>query len=255
MVVNGSPTVVGTDTILLDGSPIESWLGKASIPDVWFRFLQGRTPSPVERRMLEVVLVSLADHGETPPSTQAARLVASTGVPLQCSIAAGFLAFGDHHAGAIEGVMRFLQEEHPLMEPDEASCLIDRYLSEGRRIPGFGHRVHRRDPRVVPLVSMRLELGFSGRSVDLVLAMEKELALKKGIYLNVDGICGALLSDLGFPFQAGRAFFIAGRLPGILCHILREQFETKAFRPYRLVPLENDDSAVAKGEKVSTFCL
>jgi citrate synthase len=255
MVVGGFHTVVGKDFISLDGEAIGVWIKKASISDIWFRLLQGRIPTHVERRLLEAVLVSMADHGETPPSTQAARLVASTGVPLQCAIATGFLAFGDHHAGAIEGVMRFLQEEHTDLNLKDVENLVATFLSKGLRIPGFGHRLHHRDPRVEPLLKLRRSLGFSGKNVDIVLAMEKHLVREKGISLNVDGICGALLTDLGFPYQSGRAFFMAGRLPGILCHILREQYETKAFRRYNLVACTEDVEVGGEREKnEKAFC-
>lgn len=254
MVVTGSPTVITRDAIFLDGQPIGSWIEKGSVSDVWFRLLQGRSPSFPERRLIEAVFVAMADHGQTPASTQAARLVASTGVPLQSAMAAGFLAFGDHHAGAIEGVMRFLQEGYPDLQVHQAADLVDSLLAEGTRIPGFGHRVHRHDPRVAPLLALRRSLEFSGRNVDLVLALEKELMRRKAIALNVDGICGALLSDLGFPFQAGRAFFMAGRLPGLLCHVLREQLETRAFAPYRLVLSERGEGVGDVGEPEKAPC-
>lgn len=246
MVVTGSPTVVAQDDLFLDGEAIASWIGGGSPCDVWFRLIQGRTPSPAERRLLEALFVALADHGETPASTQAARLVASTGVPLQGALAAGFLAFGDHHAGAIEGVMEFLQEEYGDVSSREAAAVVGALLARDRRLPGFGHRIHRRDPRVAPLLALRRSLDFPGRHVDFVLALEKELTRRKNIALNVDGICGALLSDLGFPYPSGRAFFMAGRLPGLLCHVLREQWERRPFSPYRLVPCEKAEGVDAR---------
>ena len=61
-------------------------------------------------RMLEAVLVSFCDHGVTPPSTQAARMIASAGSPVHACIAGGLLAFGKNHAGAIERSMKLFQE-------------------------------------------------------------------------------------------------------------------------------------------------
>src|SRR3989442_14375252 len=59
-------------------------------------------------RMLNAVLVSSLDHGVTPPSTLAARNVATSGAPLKDCVAAGILAFGPHHGGDIGSCMRFL---------------------------------------------------------------------------------------------------------------------------------------------------
>lgn len=236
MVVVRCPSRVDCDRLDLDGQPVADWVNEVSPGAVWFRFLQGRVPTPAEARMLEAVLVAMADHGDTPASTQAARLVASTGVPLNAALASGFLAFGEHHAGAIEGAMRLWQENVPCMSGPRARDLVAEFLCAGLRVPGIGHRVHNRDPRVVPLRSLAQDVGVGGPHVRLALAVEVEMKKEKGLYLNVDGICGALLSDLGFPWQAGRAFFMAGRLPGLVAHVLQEAHGRRPFSRYDLVP-------------------
>src|SRR6516225_3459691 len=68
----------------------------------------GELPSAAIGKMLNAVLVSSIDHGVSPPSTIAARNVATTGAPLKDCVAAGILAFGPHHGGDIESCMRFL---------------------------------------------------------------------------------------------------------------------------------------------------
>ncbi len=237
MVVTVERTEVSPDRMVLDGQPVESWIESLAPGDAWFRMLQGRMPEEGERRVFDGVLVALTDHGSTPPSTQAARLVASAGVPLQAALAGGLLAFGDHHAGAIEGAMALFQGEVARPGPGGAAGLAERALEEGIRIPGFGHRVHRRDPRVVPLKRLGEACLVRSPHLDLFCALEEELSRRKDIGGNVDGVCGALLSDLGFPPQAGRALFFAGRLPGLTGWILRET-RGRAFRPYALVPRE-----------------
>lgn len=243
MVVGGRPTEIGRDRIELDGQAVADWVDEVTPGAVWFRLIQGRRPSPGEARMVGAVLAAMADHGETPASTQAARLVASTGVPLNAALASGFLAFGEHHAGAIEGVMRLLQDNVPCIAEARARDLVEEVRREGRRIPGIGHRIHGRDPRVAPLKRLALETGVAGAHLRLVLAIEAEMGRIRSLHLNVDGICGAILSDLGFPWEAGRAFFMAGRLPGLVAHVLRESNERRPFTRYDLVPAGITSSA------------
>lgn len=237
MVVGGRATEVSRDRIELDGQDVAEWVNEVSPGEVWFRLIQGRRPSQVEVRMVGAVLATLADHGETPASTQAARLVASTGVSLNAALASGFLAFGEHHAGAIEGVMRLLQGNVPCIAETCARNLVEEAHLAERRIPGIGHRVHGRDPRVVPLRDLAVGIGVGGPHLNLVLAIEAEMERARGLYLNVDGICGAILSDMRFPWEAGRAFFMAGRLPGLVAHVLREVYECRPFTRYDLVPV------------------
>ncbi|HQK25363.1 MAG TPA: citrate/2-methylcitrate synthase [Synergistaceae bacterium] len=244
MVVRGRPTEVGEGYLAFDGTAVERWIAEVSPAEVWFRLIQGRLPGEGERRLWDAVLATLADHGDTPPSTQAARLVASTGVPLQASLAAGLLAFGNHHAGALEGVMEILQSG--VARGLDPEALVDEALASGRRVPGFGHRLHRRDPRVAPLRCLAEERSLRRDHLAFFSRMEDLLGERKGIGGNVDGICGAVLSDLGFPFQAGRAFFLAGRLPGLTAHILRES-SGGPFRRYALREVGEESSPLREG--------
>ena len=67
-------------------------------------------PSAEETRLLDAVLVSLADHGLT-PTVLAARLT-YTGAPesIQGAVAAGLLGAGSVFLGVVEDTARFLDE-------------------------------------------------------------------------------------------------------------------------------------------------
>src|SRR5438477_5051738 len=101
-------TSIAPNSILIRGYPVDEMMGRLSFADAVYLLLMGELPTPAIGRMLNAVLVSSLDHGVTPPSTLAARNVATTGAPLKDSVAAGVLAFGPHHGGDIEGCMRFL---------------------------------------------------------------------------------------------------------------------------------------------------
>src|SRR5580765_3153428 len=101
-------TSIAPNAILIRGYPVDEMMGRLSFADAVYLLLMGELQPPVIGRMLNAVLVSSLDHGVTPPSTLAARNVATSGAPLKDCVAAGILAFGPHHGGDIESCMRFL---------------------------------------------------------------------------------------------------------------------------------------------------
>src|SRR5882672_9921428 len=126
-------TSIAPNKILIRGYPLDEMMGRLSFADAVYLLLMGELPTPAIGRMLNAVLVSSLDHGVTPPSTLAARNVATSGAPLEVSVAAGILAFGPHHGGDIETCMRFLdagltivRSGRPLQEA--AETLVDEYL-------------------------------------------------------------------------------------------------------------------------------
>src|SRR6187399_2134346 len=101
-------TEIAPNTILIRGYPLDEMMGRLGFAEAVYLLLMGELPSPAIGRMLDAVLVSTLDHGVTPPSTLAARNVATSGAPLKDCVAAGILAFGPHHGGDIESCMRYL---------------------------------------------------------------------------------------------------------------------------------------------------
>ena len=181
---------------------------KIRYSDMVFLLLKGRLPSIKEGKLFNHVLVSFCDHGATPPSTQTARLVASSGSPLNAAVAGALLSFGHKHAGAIEKTMELYQSKiDSLMLTGDAdidnkqiaSLAIDLYneyvVSENTKIPGFGHRYHNVDPRADKLMELVIKEGCVGPHTKLALAIEDLLHQKKNIRLNAAKILG----DMSYP--------------------------------------------------------
>src|SRR3984893_9332544 len=95
-------TSIAPNSILVRGYPLDEMMGRLSFADAVYLLLMGELPTPAIGRMLNAILVSSIDHGVTPPSTLAARNVATSGAPLKDCVAARILAFGAHHGGDIE---------------------------------------------------------------------------------------------------------------------------------------------------------
>src|SRR3989344_6123225 len=93
----GKPYVYGYDLADLAETP--------SFTRTLYLILQGRLPDKNSERMLDAILTISIDHGVEPSSVVAARNVYSGGSPVQAAVAAGILAFGEYHGGAIEKAM------------------------------------------------------------------------------------------------------------------------------------------------------
>ena len=217
---------------------------KIRYSDMVYLLLKGRLPSIIEGKVFNHVLVSFCDHGATPPSTQTARLVASSGSPMNSAVAGALLSFGHKHAGAIEKSMELYQSKISSMHPTEDSSIdnkqiaghaieiFNEYIIGGKKIPGFGHRYHKVDPRADKLMELVIKEGFVGPHIKLALAVEDLVYQKKQIRLNVDGANAAILSDLGFTPDLGLGVFIIGRVPGIIAHIHEEKMDEDEFRRF-----------------------
>lgn len=222
----------------------EELIEKIRYSDMVFLLLRGRLPTLKEGKLFNHILVSFCDHGATPPSTQTARLIASSGSPLNSAVAGALLSFGEKHAGAIKKSMDLYQSalnsitltgDSDIDNKQIVSLAIDiynSYMSKKEKIPGFGHRYHSTDPRAKKLMDLAIKEGMVGNHTKLALSIQDLLSSNKNIRLNVDGANAALLSDLGFTSDLGLGVFIIGRIPGIIAHIHEENMTQDEFRKF-----------------------
>jgi citrate synthase len=223
------------DEIRIRGYDIGSLIQRATFGDVVYLLLKGEWPQGGEGRLVEAILVSCCDHSLEAPSTDATRLVASCGVPLPSAVAAGILAIGDYHAGAIEGCARTLLEGLPEEEADLARAadrLVAAVRGRGERLLGYGHPVHREDPRVRPLFEIAEGMGLARRWVDFAWEVERALREQVGrpLPINVDGAIGALLLEMGLDWRVGKAFFLLSRAAGLSAHYLEQVTRERPFK-------------------------
>jgi len=233
-------TSIEPNAIHIRGYAVDEMMGRLSFAEAVYLLLMGELPTPTIGRMLNAVLISTIDHGVTPPSTLAARNVATTGAPLKDSVAAGILAFGPHHGGDIESCMRFLDTGLTLVRTGQtlqeaAAKVVDDCLEGGQNPPGFGHRFHTRDPRAARLFQLALELDVDGEHIQMIRAVERVLMSREAtlgiVPVNVDGVIAAVCADLGFGYELGNAIFLISRLPGLIAHAHEERTRQKPMRP------------------------
>ena len=241
-------TAIEPNKIQVRGYPLDEMMGRLGFAEAVYLLLMGELPTPTIGRMLNAVLVSSIDHGVTPPSTLAARNVATSGAPLKDCVAAGILAFGPHHGGDIESCMRFLDRGLTLMRAgkslqEAAQAIVLECVEQHEVPPGFGHRFHTRDPRAARLFQMSLELEVEGEHVRLLRASERALEAYKDRFerplpVNVDGAIAAICADLGFAYELGNAIFLISRLPGLIAHAHEERTRQSPMR--QIDPKDHD---------------
>jgi citrate synthase len=243
---------VSPNELLIRGYPLDELIGSISYAAGIYLALKGELPTKQEERVISAILVATMDHGVTAPSAVTARTVASCGVPITTAMGAGILSVGDHHGGAGEECIKFLKNAFKVQEKDQPlSDLAKKVVTEAKknkqRIPGFGHRFHTDDPRTKKLLQVASEGGIDGEFVKLakIIATELNTQSNRPLPLNVDGAIGALLADLGFEAEVGKAFFAISRITGLTAHILEEYSE----RPVRtIIPSEAKYTGKVKRE-------
>src|SRR5207248_1451886 len=227
---NTAITRVEPNKVAVRGYNFAELMGRVSFGAAVYLILTGELPSLAVARSMDAILVSSIDHGATPPSAFAARSVAPTGATLSASVAAGIMSINRHHGGAIEDCARQLKAiadraRRKSISMDEAATRTLATMREaGERMPGFGHRLHAKDPRTARLFELAREASVDGAHMQAARAVEKAFtAAKKSLPINVDGAIGAILADLGMNPATFNGIFMIARAPGLVAHVIEEQ--------------------------------
>jgi len=223
---NPSTEICGfdADTIVLRGQNlVDDVMGQHSLTSAFLLQALGEVPTPRQVELIDLVLVTIMEHGLT-PSVVASRLTLH-GAPesLQGAVAAGLLGVGDRYAGTAALCGTVL--ESLLFEQDKtvaAEALVADYRSRKRPVPGFGHPIHTgKDPRVAKL------LGYvSESSAALAAAQALEVALSaslgKPLVMNVSTALAVVMLEAGLPAALMRGVVLIARCAGLVGHLLEE---------------------------------
>ncbi len=223
------------ESITLAGRDLASEvMGRLTLTELTFLLLTRREPSAAERRLLDAVLVSLADHGLT-PSALAARLT-YTGAPeaIQAAVAAGLLGAGSVFLGPAGDTAEFLADALVAYGDggtDDATLAavarqaVAARVAAGLRVPGLGHPVHREaDPRTARLFALAAAEDLLGAHARLLteVARAHEAASGRRLPVNGAGAGGAVLVDLGIAPGNVRGVVLIARTAGLVAHLAEE---------------------------------
>ena len=209
-----------------------------------FLYMMKKEYTPLEARMLDLLLVLQAEHGGGNNSTFTVRVTSSTRTDTYSSIAAGIGSLkGPLHGGAnIQMVKMF----HHLKEVisdwtniDEIDTYLIRMLHKeaydgSGLIYGIGHAVYTiSDPRAVLLKELASELvaekGCEKEFAFLELLEQRAIecfkkvkGTKKQVCSNVDFYSGFIYEMIGLPIEIYTPLFAMARIVGWTAHRIEE---------------------------------
>lgn len=213
--------------------------------------LKGKLPTALEARMLDALLNALTDHEFEAVTVTAGRHVVSGNPQLVPGVAAAILAVGSRTTSPADAAelindsyARMAREGWSLAET--AVRVVDEFVSQRRRIPGFGHPTHKKgDYRAESLKRVAEECGFLGERTRLYLAIHQAFVRKTGkdnIPINVDGMMAAIMNEMDLSPIAMTGIAILSVLPGVMAHCIEE---IENWKGLRFVP---DEDAEYVGE-------
>ncbi len=217
--------------------------------------LSGEEPDDIAAETFDQALILHADHGLN-ASTFTSMVIGSTKADIYGAVTGGVAALsGPLHGGANQDVMEVLFEiDESGLDPLE---WVEQATEEGRRIPGFGHRVYNvKDPRAKILQRRSEELAESGESkwYDITTTIEEYLTdekglVEKGIAPNVDFYSGSVYYQLGIPIDMYTPIFAMSRAGGWVGHVLEYQEDNRLIRPRSRYTGPEDETFVPLDER------
>ncbi len=188
----------------------------------------GRPVNEKDCRLLDAILVLLADH-ELSPGTFAARIAASAGTPIHSCIAAAIAA-----SSGTEVARRYEWLDEFLRSTRSASALkakADQVVSSGQKLPGFDHPLYPAgDPRATVLMDF-VRRRARPAAVRQVLALVDHLREEHGMHPRHEIAVVLACKSMELPGGAPTALFVLARTAGWVAHILEQRLSNTMIRP------------------------
>lgn len=215
--------------LYIRGEALSKLTQERTYTEAAFLVLSGRLPSDAEKTLFDMILVSTIEHGVETPTGYIPRVSASVGNPMNAVIAAGMLATGDYHGGAIEKAAEYIRSEQSAEE------IVAGVIAKKARLLGFGHKIYKDvDPRAEALLSRALELNVAVKEIEKARALGVELEKQSGkkLPLNVDMAIATIISAFGFDPRIGMGLFGFARVPSMMAHAIEELTNEKPYRRF-----------------------
>jgi citryl-CoA lyase len=238
---------VKENEVRVRGYGLQDLMGKLTFSQMVALLLKGELPSPEEHILLDAILVAASERGALAPSALISRQASAAGSPVHSAVSAGLLSLSSETGLAVESCMFKILETMDLVAEKNKSLeeaameVVAATVGAGGRLPGFGTTAQEPDQVSTTLLELveGLDLPLAG-ATGVIRALEVALAaqLDRHIPVNLSGAMAAALCELNYPPEVGNAFFLMGRLPGLVAHYVEERVREK---PGRVV----DASAVS----------
>ncbi len=214
------------------GQEISGETDEESVGGHFLKLLHGKTPTDMERDMMNVSLILYAEH-DFNASTFAARVTASTLSDFYSAItsAIGTLR-GPLHGGANEAAMELLEQFNSV---EDAENKLMTMLNNKAKIMGFGHRVYKdSDPRsdIIKVWSKTLAEGRADAKLfPISERVEAVMRREKGLFPNLDFYSASSYRFVGIPTALFTPIFVISRITGWSAHIFEQRADNRLIRP------------------------
>lgn len=237
---------IGRNYINIRGYPLSELVGQVPYTDAIILCLRGELPDAVESRVINAVFTAAMDHQFLNATALAGRVVVSANPDPIVGIAAGVLSFGKVTAGVpsfvVEVISAYYDADASTNErARQAKKMIDDHRERGTRVPGFGHPLHDIDGDHYTFRARLLheQVTAAGLRMDGAISFYEQAhtafmeAVGKQLPINVDGLMGAIFTELGYEPLEVHALAPFTMLPGIVAHVIEE---IRDGVPLRIVP-------------------
>lgn len=227
------------NAIRIRGYALDELIRHLSFAEVVYLTIRGELPSKAHARVMDAVLCGIVDHGFFAPTALAARVIASaTPESIMPGVAGALLTVGSvtvspqHTAELILSALR-LKEAERLTQEETARKVVDDLLRHKKRVPGLGHPLHPTgDPRAMALKEVAQRNGVWGQRAELYHAIHREFIGRTGkaLPINIDGMMGCVLTEMGFDPKPMAGIAALSYMPGIIAQVVEETGETVRLR-------------------------
>ena len=214
------------------GKTIDEHTDETTVGGHFLKLLHQKTPSVLERDMMNVSLILYAEH-EFNASTFAARVTAATLSDLYSAItsAIGTLR-GPLHGGANEAAMELIEK---FSTPDDAEAGLMVMLENKDKIMGFGHRVYTTcDPRsdIIKVWAKKLaDVVGDSRLYDIAERIELVMWREKKLFPNLDFYSAIAYHACRIPTPLFTPIFVMSRITGWSAHVFEQRADNRLIRP------------------------
>jgi citrate synthase len=224
-------TDVGFHKINIRGYALEDIIRNLNFTEVIYLVIKGEVPTPAQLRVMDAVLCGIVDHGLFAPTSLAARVIASaTPDSIMPGVAGGLLTVGavtvspQDTAEIIQACLNEIAEK-AITKEEAAGRIVAQIRQQKSRFPGIGHPLHPAgDPRAIALKEVAIQNGMWGEKGQLYELMVAEFTkmVQKELPVNIDGMMGCVLSELGFAPKEMAGIAALSFMPGIIAHAVEE---------------------------------
>jgi citryl-CoA lyase len=222
---------VGFHKINIRGYPLPDIIRNLTFSQVVFLTIRGELPTKEQSRVMDAVLCGITDHGLFAPTPIAGRVIGSaTPESIMPGIAGAMLTVGSMTVSPQDTADLILyalntKKNQGLSDEDTAKQVVDEMLAKKKRFPGLGHPLHPTgDPRAIALKEVAVANGVWGDKAKLYETMRKTFIQARGkdFPINIDGMMGCVLTELGFQPKEMAGIAALSFMPGIIAHVVEE---------------------------------